>query len=202
MYPRSLSCKFLEETWPREQVTRRQGYFVVLTWKGTTPRDMCRAVPRKCVTCNGQRSSPWSCNSVEIKFHLECKPRFPCAQLMLQKCTNLSVSNEANYWVSWLALTPNEREYELWKKALNSSFCSVIANSKSRWPHGRKSTVSCRTWYKTSSLHQFTAAYTPSLSPTCCEDVVSSSTISMVQSPNSWSSLDSLLIGRRKLREH
>ena len=52
---------------------------------------------RKCifdVTSNGQRSSPWSCNSVnvEIKFHLEqCRLRFPCAQLVLRQMylTNL-----------------------------------------------------------------------------------------------------------------
>ena len=52
------------------------------------------------VTSIGQRSSPWTCNSVkvEIKFHLECKLHFPSAQLMLRKCiksiqrTHLKVS--------------------------------------------------------------------------------------------------------------
>ena len=40
------------------------------------------------VTSSGQRSSPWSCNSVrvEIKFLLKCKLRFPCAQFMLRQC--------------------------------------------------------------------------------------------------------------------
>ena len=40
------------------------------------------------VTSIGQRSSPWSYNSVEVemKFHLECKLRFPSAQRLLGKC--------------------------------------------------------------------------------------------------------------------
>ena len=41
------------------------------------------------VTSVGQRSSPWLCNSVkvEIKFHLECKLRFPRARLLFyDKC--------------------------------------------------------------------------------------------------------------------
>ena len=57
----------------------------------------------------GQRSSPWPCNAVkvEMKFHLECKLHFPCAQLMLWQMhwTNLSASIEYKYWVSWLRLT-------------------------------------------------------------------------------------------------
>ena len=54
--------------------------------------------------------------NVEIKFHLERKFCFPCAQFMLRKCigiTNLSVSVEAEYWV----LTFNERDdksYQNW----------------------------------------------------------------------------------------
>ena len=37
-------------------------------------------------------------------FHLECKLRFPWAQIMLRRMhlTKLSVSNEVRYWVSWL----------------------------------------------------------------------------------------------------
>ena len=46
--------------------------------------------PRKYVfdvTSVGQRSLPWTCNSVkvEIKFPLECKLRFPSAHLMLRQ---------------------------------------------------------------------------------------------------------------------
>ena len=45
------------------------------------------ATPRKYVfdvTSVGQRSSPWTCNSVkvDIKFHLECKLHFPSAQFV------------------------------------------------------------------------------------------------------------------------
>ena len=51
------------------------------------------------VTSVGQRSSLWTCNSVkvQIKFHLECKLCFPCAQFMLRQMhwSNLSVSIEA-----------------------------------------------------------------------------------------------------------
>ena len=54
----------------------------------------------------GQRSSPWSCNSVkvEIKFHLDCKLHFPSAQSMLRQMhlRNVSESTEAMYRVSWL----------------------------------------------------------------------------------------------------
>ena len=53
------------------------------------------------VTSIGQRSSPWTCNSVkvEMKFHLECKLHFPSAQFMLRQLhlTNLSESIEAKY---------------------------------------------------------------------------------------------------------
>ena len=43
--------------------------------------------------------------NVEVKFHLECKLCFPCAQFMLFQMhwTNLSVSIEATYWVPWLS---------------------------------------------------------------------------------------------------
>ena len=42
---------------------------------------------RSDVTSVGQRSSPWTCNSVkvEVTFHLECKLHFPSAQLMLRQ---------------------------------------------------------------------------------------------------------------------
>ena len=38
------------------------------------------------------------------------------------------------YCISWLILMFNK----LWKLPLNSSFCAVIADSNSRWPHGAK----------------------------------------------------------------
>ena len=66
--------------------------------------------PRKYVhdvTSVGQRSSPWTCNSVEVetKFHLECKLHFPSAQLMLRQMhlTKVFESVEAKYWASWLS---------------------------------------------------------------------------------------------------
>ena len=37
-------------------------------------------------------------------------------------------------------LTFSEREYELRKLPLNSSFCAVTADPESRWPHGKKKT--------------------------------------------------------------
>ena len=64
---------------------------------------------------------PLGTNSVKVetKFHLECKLRFPCAQLICcDKCTQhyLSVSNEAEYWVSWLEPwsngTPNSSQLD------------------------------------------------------------------------------------------
>ena len=67
-----------------------------------------RMTPRKYVfdvTSIGQRSSPWTRNSVkvEIKFRLECKLHFPGAQLMLWQMhlTKVFESIEAKYWVSW-----------------------------------------------------------------------------------------------------
>ena len=53
--------------------------------------------------------------------------------------TNLSESIEAECWVSWVLTF--EREYELSKLPLNSSFCAVTADSKSRWLHGRKAYI-------------------------------------------------------------
>ena len=43
--------------------------------------------------------------NVEVKFHLECRLCFPCAQFRLRQMhrANLSVSIEAKYWVSWLS---------------------------------------------------------------------------------------------------
>ena len=85
----------------------------------------------------GQRSSPRPCNMVEmdIKFHLECMLR-SCAQRMLRKMhsTDVSISIEAKYLISWLSLDVNEREDQLW----NSSFCTKTADWKSRWPHGNQ----------------------------------------------------------------
>ena len=52
--------------------------------------------------------------------------------------TNVSESIEAKYWVLGYVLTFNNRENELWKLSLNSSFCAVTADSNSRWPHGKK----------------------------------------------------------------
>ena len=58
------------------------------------------------VTSVGQRSSPWTCNSVkvEMRFRLECKLHFLCAE---------SISIEAKYRVSWLRFDDKKREYEL-----------------------------------------------------------------------------------------
>ena len=45
---------------------------------------------------------------------------------------------EAKYWVSGPSFDVNEREHELSKLTLNSSLCAVTADSKSKWPHGKK----------------------------------------------------------------
>ena len=78
----------------------------------TTPR----TIPRKYVSVDVPplvsgntylTSLRWSWTvtrwKVEIKFHLECKLSFPCAQFMWRQVhwTKLSVSIEAKYWVSW-----------------------------------------------------------------------------------------------------
>ena len=101
--------------------------------------------PRKYVfdvTSVCQRSSPWTCNSVkvEIKFHLDCKLHFPSAQLMLRQLylTKVFESIEAKYWVSGLSFDVNEREHELSKLTLYSSLFAVTADSKSKWPEGKK----------------------------------------------------------------
>ena len=59
------------------------------------------------VTSVGQRLLQWSRNSVrnvEVEFQLEFKLCFRCAQFMLRQMhwTNLAVSIEPKYWVSWL----------------------------------------------------------------------------------------------------
>ena len=36
------------------------------------------------------------------------------------------------------AKAPKSHEYELWKQHLNSPFCAITADAKSRWPHGSK----------------------------------------------------------------
>ena len=63
----------------------------VLTFKSATPSRvwLILVTPRNYVfdvTSLGQRSSPWTCNSVkaEITFHLEYKLPFPSAELMLR----------------------------------------------------------------------------------------------------------------------
>ena len=62
---------------------------------------------------------------VELKFQLECKLCFPCAQSILRQMqwTNLSVSIEAKYWVSWPSLEVQR---------------AVTAGSKLRWTYARK----------------------------------------------------------------
>ena len=97
------------------------------------------------VTSVGQCSSPWTCNSVkvEIKFHLECKLHFPSVQLILRQIhlTKVFESIEAKYWVSWLSFDVQQAWMRAVKTALNSSFCAVTADSKSRWPHWQKTGV-------------------------------------------------------------
>ena len=84
------------------------------------------------VTSVGQHVSPL----LPLKYKL----RFPFAQfkLRLMHWTNLSVSIEAENWVSW----PSPDVQRTWRRAIetafNSSFCAVTAVSKSRWPHGGK----------------------------------------------------------------
>ena len=58
-------------------------------------------------------------------------------------------------------LTFNKREYELWKLPLNSSFCAVTADAKSRWPHGKN--VYFRGVDKASSFFLFMEIWTSSL---------------------------------------
>ena len=49
--------------------------------------------------------------------------------------TNVFENIEAN----WLSFEVTKRElYELWKLPLNSSSCDVTADSKARWPQGKK----------------------------------------------------------------
>ena len=78
------------------------------------------------VTSIVQRSSPWTCYSVkvEMKFRLECKLHFPCA------------TNALNETIWFLALT-SVNTIKI-KSALKSSSYAVTADSKSRWPHGKK----------------------------------------------------------------
>ena len=67
------------------------------------------------VTSVGQRSSPWPCYNlvkVEVRFPLECKLRFPCAQFRLLVLIFLTKS--------W--------------RVTNCSFCTETAESISRWP--------------------------------------------------------------------
>ena len=73
--------------------------------------------PRKYVfdvTSVGQRSSPWTCNSVKVekKIHLECNIHFPSAQLMLRQMHLTKVSRLSIEFLGRV-LTFNKREYEL-----------------------------------------------------------------------------------------
>ena len=71
-------------------------------------------------------------------FTSSASPCFLRAQFILRQMhwTNLSVSIEAKYWVSWLSFDVYERVDGLSKLPLNSLFCAVTADSNSRWPHG------------------------------------------------------------------
>ena len=74
--------------------------------------------------------------NVEMKCHLKCKLSFSSAQFMLRRMhwTNLSVSIEAEYWVSWLSRRTRRRPL---KTALE--FIILCSRSgESRWPHGTK----------------------------------------------------------------
>ena len=51
------------------------------------------------VTSVGQRSSPWTCNSVKVKvkFQVKCKLHFPSAQVMLRQM-HLTDASESIDW--------------------------------------------------------------------------------------------------------
>ena len=67
--------------------------------------------------------------NVEMKFHLDCKFRFPCSQFMMH-WTNLSMSTEARYRVSWLSLdVERTRRRAIRKTALE--FVEVTARQES-----------------------------------------------------------------------
>ena len=52
--------------------------------------------------------------------------------------TNVKVSRLSIEFLGKKVLTFNKRKYELRKLPLDSSFCAVTADSKSRWPHGKR----------------------------------------------------------------
>ena len=81
------------------------------------------------VTSDGQRSSPWPCK-LEITFRIDHKLHFLGAQFRLGRThwTNLSVTIEAKYRASWIILD----------ELFECVSCVITADSKSRWPHGRK----------------------------------------------------------------
>ena len=58
--------------------------FPSILWRDMRPNSVTSRKYIFDVTSVGQRSSPWTCNpvKVEVKFHLECKLRSSCAQLM------------------------------------------------------------------------------------------------------------------------
>ena len=89
----------------------------------------------------GQRLSPWPCKLSDGRGNISPRvqaPFFLCTTYVMPNALNLSVSINAKNCVSWLSFDVYERENELSKLSLNSSFCAVTADSKSRWAQGRK----------------------------------------------------------------
>ena len=91
-----------------------------------------------------QRSSPWTCNSSESRDKISppVQAPFSCTTYVATNAfTKVFESVEAKYWVPWLSFDVQQAPWiraTCIKTALNSSFCTVIADSKSRWPHGKK----------------------------------------------------------------
>ena len=91
----------------------------------------------------GERLPPWARDSVkfEIKFHHECKLRFPRAQFKLRKMhrTNLSVSIEAKYWDSGLrfniwrtSIRPIKTASNSWCLSPNGNFVAILSPELTR----------------------------------------------------------------------
>ena len=100
----------------RERITRHRGnrYLTSLRWSAFVAMATANLV------------------KVAIKFYLECELRFPGAQFMLRQLyrSNLSVSFEVKYWVSWLISDVSQTWRRAIKPALHSSFCAITADSK------------------------------------------------------------------------
>ena len=64
--------------------------------------------------------------------------------LCCDKCIELTYQQVLRLSIEFLGyvLAFNKREYELWKLHLNSPFCAISADSKSRFPHGRQACIS------------------------------------------------------------